>query len=422
MATTLCRKTQHKKQRVRMLLLTLLAVLGITAPHIVPSTVTAAGLHPENSDLIVNGGYLVRSDTKTISYRTRDTFLPASTLKLLTSLAALDLLTPDFRFETRFYLDGKENLYIQGYGDPFLTSEEISRICSILKTRGVSRVNTIILDDSSYCLEDKTPGTTNSNNPYDAPNGALAVNFNTLAIDKLADGTILSAEPQTPTLPLMQRLGKNLPGGVQRINITNTKDIGQIPTQLQYVGQLFCAKMNQAGITVKGGYLSHPVPPSLHPTYIHKNSKNLSEVIKECLHYSNNFIANQVFLYLGQQTAGTPANWVKGRKFITNYLTKTLKISAKDIYIQDGSGLSRHNRISAEALVTILEHFRPYHSLLNRQDGAVLKTGTLQGVYCYGGYFTTTEELVPFAILLNQKENTRAKLLTRLQALYSSQQ
>lgn len=420
MATTIICPEPQKQQRARGLLFILLAVISLTFLHITPSIVGATETHFQNSDLITNGGYLVRSDKKTISYREHDIFLPASTLKLLTSLAAFDLLTPEFRFETHFFLDGKQNLYIKGYGDPFLTSEEILHISSFLKTRGVSTVHTVFLDDSSYSLQDQTPGTTNTNNPYDAPNGALAVNFNTLAIHKLADGTILSAEPQTPTLPIMQRLGYDLPSGVQRVNIKKAKDIGQIPIQLQYVGELFCANLRQVGIIVKGGFQSRPVPLSLKPIYIHRNSKTLHEVMKECLHYSNNFIANQVFLYLGLQTSGAPATWSKSRNFMENYLTKVLALSSTQISVQDGSGLSRHNRISANALVTILEHFRPYNRLLNRQDGALLKSGTLQGVYCYGGYFTTSEELVPFAIFLNQKENTRDELLKRLHALYSS--
>ena len=420
MATTIFCQEPHKQQRVSGCLFILLAVLSMTPLCITPASGSGTEIISQSSNLITNGGYLVRSDKKTISYRENDIFLPASTLKLLTSLAAFDLLTPDFRFETHFYLNDKQNLYIKGFGDPFLTSEEILYICSILKKRGASRVRTVFLDDSSYSLHDQTPGTTSSNNPYDAPNGALAVNFNTLAINKLADGTILSAEPQTPTLPIMQLLGVDLPSGVQRVNIKTAKDIGQIPIQLQYVGELFCAMMRQAGIRVESGFQSGPVPLSLQPLYIHRNSKTLHEVIKECLHYSNNFIANQVFLYCGLQTSGAPATWNKARKFMENYLTETLALSPKHISVEDGSGLSRHNRISAVALVKILERFRPYSNLLNKQDGLMLKSGTLQGVYCYGGYFTVSEELVPFAILLNQKENTRDELLKRLHSLYDS--
>lgn len=420
MAPTIICQEPHKPQRARGFPFILLAVFSFISLYITPATGSAIEAISHSSDLITNGGYLVKSDEKTISYRENDIFLPASTLKLLTSLAAFDLLTPEFRFETRFYLDDKQNLYIRGYGDPFLTSEEILYICSVLKKKGVSKVHTVFLDDSSFSLQKQTPGASNSNNPYDASNGALVVNFNTLSIRKLADGTILSGEPQTPTLPIMQLFGHDLPSGVQRVNINKAHEIGQIPMQLQYVGELFCATMRQAGIIVESGFQSGPVPLSLQPLYIHKNSKTLHKVMKECLHYSNNFIANQVFLYCGLQTSGAPATWNKARKFIQNYLAKVLTLSTRDISVQDGSGLSRHNRISPVALVTILEHFRPYSSLLNQQNGVVLKSGTLQGVYCYGGYFTDNEVLVPFAILLNQKENTRDQLLKRLHSLYNS--
>jgi len=411
-----------KQQRTGRFSFFLFAVLAITALHITPTIGSGTETIFQNSDLITNGSYLVRSTKKTIAFRENDTFLPASTLKLLTALAAFDLLTPEFRFETRFYLDGKKNLYIKGYGDPFLTSEEILHICSFLKKKGVDIVHTVFLDDSSFSLHNHTPGASNTNNPYDAPNGALAVNFNTLAIHKLADGTIISAEPQTPTLPIMQLLGDALPVGVQRINIKMVQKTGQIPMPLQYVGELFCAKMKQVGITIEGGFQSRRVPLSLQPIYVHKNSKTLQEVMKECLYYSNNFIANQVFLYSGLKTSGEPATWKNARQFMANYITKVLTLSSQQISVQDGSGLSRQNKISANALVTILEHFRPYNNLLNKQDGALLKSGTLQGVYCYGGYFTANEEVVPFAILLNQKENTRDELLSRLHVLYNSQQ
>ena len=374
------------------------------------------------SGLITNGGYLVKSTKKTISYRKNDIFLPASTLKILTSLAAFDLLGPQFKFETHFFLDKEQNLYIKGYGDPFLTSEEILRICSSLKKKGLNKIQTIFLDSSSFALQHQTPGNSNSSNPYDAHNGALAVNFNTLAINKLSDGTIQSAESQTPTLPIMKQLGNHLPSGSQRININMATVHNNMSISLQYVGELFCAQLQQTGITVMNGFKAKHVPLSLQSFLIHKNSKTLKEVIRECLHYSNNFIANQVFLYCGLQKYGSPATWDSARKFMENYLKNSLQLSSEQVSAQDGSGLSRQNRISAEALVTILEKFRPYSSLLNQQFGTLIKSGTLQGVYCYGGYFTEDESLIPFAVLLNQNNNTRDVLLNRLRGVYTSPQ
>jgi D-alanyl-D-alanine carboxypeptidase/D-alanyl-D-alanine-endopeptidase (penicillin-binding protein 4) len=219
----------------------------------------------------------------------------------------------------------------------------------------------------------------------------------------------------------MQLLAEELSVGVHRINVKKATKVDQLSMSLQYVGELFCAKMKQAGITVKGGFQSRRVPLSLHALYVHQNSKTLQEVMRECLHYSNNFIANQVFLYSGLKTSGEPATWNKSRKFMSDYLTTVLGLTPQHISVQDGSGLSRHNKISANALVTILEQFRPYSSLLNNHDGALFKSGTLEGVYCYGGYFTADQEIVPFAILLNQKKNTRDEILRRLYTLYNSQ-
>jgi hypothetical protein len=133
MPTTISCQEPRNQQRVRIFLFILLAVLSITPLCIIPASGSGTETIFQSADLITNGGYLVKSEEKSIGYRENDIFLPASTLKLLTSLAAFNLLTPEFRFETHFYLDDKQNLYIKGFGDPFLTSEEILYICSVLK-------------------------------------------------------------------------------------------------------------------------------------------------------------------------------------------------------------------------------------------------------------------------------------------------
>jgi D-alanyl-D-alanine carboxypeptidase/D-alanyl-D-alanine-endopeptidase (penicillin-binding protein 4) len=367
--------------------------------------------------LVTNGSYLVKSETKTIGHREQELFIPASTLKILTSLVALELLGPQFRFETHFYVDKTQNLYIKGYGDPFLTSEEILSICSSLKNLGLSSIQNVFLDTTIF-RDEPTPGSNNSTNPYDAPYGSLAVNFNSLAINKHPDGTIESGEPQTPTLPLMTKLGKDLPPGSQRINIALLSPTDHISAPLQYAGELFSAQLKRSGISIQNGFKVKPVPSSLPPILIHKNSKTLEGVLYECLYYSNNFIANQLFLSCGLYKYGSPASLDKSRSAVTHYLESTLGLSPLQITVDDGSGLSRKNRISTEALVKILDRFKPYSRLLRKKDGVLLKSGTMTGVYCYGGYMIDKDKLTPFAILLNQSNNTRDNLLERLQALY----
>ncbi|MFH1581292.1 MAG: D-alanyl-D-alanine carboxypeptidase, partial [Pseudomonadota bacterium] len=132
--------------------------------------------------------------------------IPASTLKILTSLVALYYLGPDYRFTTEFYMDANANLKIKGYGDPLLISEVLAKISKSLSADlsiKAQRINDLVLDDSYFIRKIVIPGKTESLEPYDAPNGAMCVNFNTVYFKKqLKDGSFISAEPQTPLLPI----------------------------------------------------------------------------------------------------------------------------------------------------------------------------------------------------------------------------
>ena len=86
------------------------------------------GIYAEN----LNAGVVLADDQGNILYsqNREKLFIPASILKILTSLAALDLLGPDCRFSTAWYLDpDSKNLYLKGFGDPLLISEIIEELC-----------------------------------------------------------------------------------------------------------------------------------------------------------------------------------------------------------------------------------------------------------------------------------------------------
>lgn len=363
---------------------------------------------------IDNGGYIVRQDAALLQYRERELFIPASTLKILTSLIALEKLGKDFRFETHFFVDEQKNLYIKGYGDPFLTSETLLEIGYKLAALGIARISAVFLDESSFVLNGETASVENSANPYDAPNGALAVNFNALPVYVGKDAAIISGEPQTPVIALMKATGANLPQGRHRINVGTLSQPGQISPALRYTGELFVAQFQQAGIQVQKGYQEKLVPSGLHPIYIHRGDHSLEEIIRACLKTSNNYIANQLFLACGAKYFGLPATWDKSRRVFAMFAEKVLQLSAQQIFVTEGSGLSRQNRISPVALLAVLDNFKPYSSLLNQKNNILLKSGTMKDIYCYAGYFPQGTELTPFAILLNQPQNNRDSVLQAL--------
>jgi D-alanyl-D-alanine carboxypeptidase/D-alanyl-D-alanine-endopeptidase (penicillin-binding protein 4) len=365
----------------------------------------------ETKQFIKNGGYIVQDAAGLLQYREQDLFVPASTLKILTCLIAFQQLGKDYRFETHFFVDQQKNLYIKGYGDPFLTSEAVLEIGKKLAERGVARLGSLFLDESSFALNGETASRENSDNSYDAPNGALAVNFNTLPVHVARNAVITSGEPQTPLLAMMTEAGSGLSPGSHHINVATLPQPGQLSPALRYTGELFIAQLQQAGIHVQKGYSRKFVPKGLKPIYIHRGIKSLEEIIRSCLKYSNNYVANQLFLACGANLFGLPASWEKSRRTFTLFAEKTLKLSPSQISVQEGSGLSRQNKISPVALLTILELFKPYSMLLNLKNNILLKSGTMKDVYCYAGYFPQGNDLTPFAILLNQPQNNREQIL-----------
>ncbi|TKB28167.1 peptidase S13 [Desulfopila sp. IMCC35006] len=379
-----------------------------------------AGATSEIERIIDNGGYIVHGGTTFLKFKEQNLFIPASTLKILTCLVGLKNLGREYRFETHFFLDKKNNLYIKGYGDPLLTSEVVREIGHTLAGMGIRSLAAVYLDTSSFALKGETAAEENSDNPYDAPNGALVVNFNALPIKIARDQTITSGEPQTPVIPLMAQAAKQLAPGMHRINVNTLLSEGQRTPALRYTGELFVVLLREAGITVPG-YNIKPVPPNLQPIYIHRGEKSLEEIIRVCLKNSNNFIANQIFLACGVKTYGLPATWEKSRQVFAAFTQKTLQLGPDKIIVKEGSGLSRQNRMSPAALLAILDLFKPYSTLLKRQNDILLKSGTMKDIYCYAGYFPKGDDLIPFAILLNQPNNNRSRVLEILHAAVSQQ-
>ena len=357
--------------------------------------------------LVDNGGIMLEGNDKIIYSHNADSLLmPASILKIATGLAAFEILGPDYHFATNFYLTQANDLYIKGLGDPFLVSEELRLIAQKLKAKGITRMRNLFLDTTAYSLAESADGTGNSLNPYDAINSGLAVNFNTINIQVKADGSITSAEEQTPTLPMMRKLAINLPVGVHRINITS----GQNQT-LDYVGELFTKIFKLEGIEVTGVVQRKSVPTGLIPFYTHLSSKKLAECVEALLLYSNNFIANQLFLACGAKRFGFPATWDKGRRAVSAVFKKKMGFVDDRLHYAEGSGLSRKNKVAPRVMLEVLKAFKPYAKLLPFHNGSLVKSGTLTGVYSYAGYFKNNDRLLSFVIILNQKRNTRDALL-----------
>ncbi len=337
--------------------------------------------------------------------------IPASTLKVLTSLVAIHYLNKDYRFPTDFYTDEQSNLIIKGYGDPLLVSEEVQKIAAAIKPH-IAKINHIVLDDTFFEKPLNIPGTIKGSlQPYDAPNGALCVNFNTVNF-KIENKTIISAEPQTPIVPIAREksISSNLKSG--RILLTNNGD--EIS---RYAGQIFKYFLQSKGIEVRGDIqLGKANQHDDKLIYHYVSQYDLTEIIARLLEYSNNFIANQILLTTGARVFGPPASMEKGVKAAKKYLAQRFDLT--EMSVVEGSGISRNNRLTAQIFIEILSEFKPYHGLMQHKNNEYYKTGTLNGINTRAGYIVSQKgEMYPFVVFINTPGKTTAPVMKQLKKL-----
>jgi D-alanyl-D-alanine carboxypeptidase/D-alanyl-D-alanine-endopeptidase (penicillin-binding protein 4) len=356
-----------------------LALLLLTAPALAGVKEKLAALAPSALVLVEDA-----EGNELVAQNADQPFVPASVAKIVTAWLAMEVLGRDYRFETRFYLDDRRVLYVRGGGDPFLISEELAPLATeLVAAVGKEPLAGIVLDASYYPPNLRIPGIENDREPYDAPNSALAVNFNTVYAVR-SGAKVRSAEEQTPITPLaIAEFRARGPNGSGRISLSQDPAVS-----LQYAGELIRAFIERGGGSVKGTISTGTVPNGLEPIYVHGQSRSLSEILVELLKASNNYIANQVFLEIGGRRLGGPVSVEKSLEVANEMLAAHGLAGA--IHLEEGSGISRGNRFTARGLAKVLALFAPHADLLHGHDGGMDKTGTMEGVRTLAGYVDTS--------------------------------
>ena len=336
--------------------------------------------------------------------------VPASILKLFTALVALHYLGPEYRFTTEFYLDRKLNLKIKGHGDPLLISEVVAEISRILATKLIKsiKLNNLVLDNSYFSQPLTIPGITSSSEPYDAPNGALCVNFNTVNF-KRNESSYVSAEPQTPLLPFAA--DKIKAAGLNRGRIVFSHENQEVTV---YAGKLFQYFLKENKIDFDGTLQLgkvNKITDKLILRYVSRYS--LKYIISQLLEYSNNFTTNQLLIAAGIKAFGAPGTLNKGVSAALTYAVENLKIQGMTIY--EGSGISRKNRVSAAHMITVLNKFAPNHHLMRSEKNEYYKTGTLSGISTRAGYLRTpNDQLYRYVVMINTPGKSTQPVMKKL--------
>ena len=384
---------------------------------------------------------------------------PASVMKLVTTYAAIDLLGPDYTWRTSFYTDGpvsggalRGNLYIRGDGDPKLVLERLQEAFAALQGKGVDVVlGDIVLDRSAFELPPKDPGAFDGEalRPYNASPDALLVNFKSLILkfqpDEAAGVARVHSEPPLAglavdaTVPLGKGGCADWRGALQaRFDNANAirfegrypRGCGERIWPVAYQDPVSYAARAIEGLwRASGGGLTGQVRAGRTPAgaqLLHEaRSLPLADIITDVNQWSNNVMAQQVFLTLGRLSPTrvdaitepraplTPmraGRFERSREIIARWWKTTFGIRPSPPVLDNGAGLSREERITPEALALLLHHAARHPSgerfvqslavagvngtaaRYARSPGSAahgaarLKTGTLRDVVGIAGY------------------------------------
>jgi D-alanyl-D-alanine carboxypeptidase/D-alanyl-D-alanine-endopeptidase (penicillin-binding protein 4) len=431
----------------RLLLLSLIVLSGITPavaqlPPPVARALQAAGIPADQVALVVQA---VDGSTPLLAHNAEKVMNPASVMKLLTTYAALDLLGPAHTWQTDILAEQaaeqgsiRGNLYLKGSGDPRLTVEHLWLLLRQLRVRGIEHIaGDIVLDRSVFAPIAFDPAAFD-NKPLRAynvgPNGLL-LDFQTLRFTLQADEKQPKLWLETPSAGLVvdnrlrdlagpcpgdwrdrialtvipegkrQRLEVN--GSYSRQCGSRTVNLAPLPADAHASG-LILALWQELGGRVDG-----QVRPGLTPAdavlLARHDSAPLSDVVRDINKFSNNVMARQLFLTLGNH--GAPASSERATARLADWL-RSRRLNFPELVIDNGSGLSRSERISAGNMNRLLldawrSPVMPEFiaslplagvdgTMKKRLNGdaasgrAHIKTGTLNGVRTAAGYVLDT--------------------------------
>lgn len=361
---------------------------------------------------------------------------PASALKLFTMAASLNELGEDYKFQTAFYKDKNNNIYLKLSGDPLLKTADIEQLAKNLKQNHKGKINKIYIDDSvidmlpypnGWMSDDIWP-----NSPKISP---YMIDFNTVKVDFLLsedkkDLRIVQKSPYKFSFVNKLQTGSKTDFTFIEDETHNTIDvIGTIsssvtdkPVPVLNPRYFFCQKMNEAinkaGIRFTDKFQFAKTPKDA--VLIAKFERPADEVIKHILQTSDNIGAEMVFKVAGGKfanensliknsamAAGTTQNGIN--MFINYY--QNLGLDPKQVRITDGSGVSRYNAMNVDWMTDALskigfdfEKFLPTGGVgtldkrLREIKGYVyLKTGTLVGSSSLVGIIKTKDNVYYYA-------------------------
>lgn len=362
-----------------------LPVFAQELPSSVKYELELAGI-PENSVGIMVEQ--VDSNVPRLTHNADIAFAPASTMKVLTTYAALELLGPSYTWETGAYISGKPedgvlygDLIIKGSGDPVFSQKELWLFIRQIQDAGVRDIRgNVILDRSVFKTGpfDAAAFDAEPLKPYNAGPDALLLNEKKIDIRLVpneSENTVkVVFEPRLDGVKITPPLLSNGECGNWKKDIVlqfddrhanfegmysstcQEKIWSVLPYQMsntRYFESVFSTLWKEAGGRFKGRFVDGTLPPEALKI-AEWRSPELSSVVSTVNKHSNNVMARQLLLGIGHHEFGDNADESMGIAAIKNWLASK-NISSGDLVIENGSGLSRLEKMSPLTMSQILK-------------------------------------------------------------------
>lgn len=437
-----------------------------TLPAAFTSALAQAGIPLDHVAVVVQS---LDSGAPVLRHNAEAAFNPASVMKLVTSFAALNQLGPGYQWKTDIWAMGPiENgvlagdLVIKGYGDPTLTLERMWLLQRALRDRGVRHIRgDLVLDTSHFDLPAMDAGAFDDAPLalYNATPGALIANFNAITLRLQPEGRQVRVTPDValPGVSLVSQLvledkaqcngyretvTPSVRPGEQRVVEINGRYAGACGEQALSFNLfdatttfdlIFRGVWEESGGSLSGATRRDRAPSSL--PLLEFASTPLTDALVKLNKFSNNLMTRNLLLTRGAEKYGAPATLDKGVDAVTAALVQR-GVSTRKLVLENGAGLSRIERISADALSQLLHAayasplFSEFESALpivaidgtlkKRFNGsslagsAHLKTGSLRDVSALAGYvYTLSGTRVSFVMLVNHANARRSEAAQR---------
>ncbi|MDH4109124.1 MAG: D-alanyl-D-alanine carboxypeptidase/D-alanyl-D-alanine-endopeptidase [Gammaproteobacteria bacterium] len=377
-----------------------------------------------------------------LSWKEAEPRNPASVMKLVTTLVALDRLGPAYTWKTEIFALGEisgdtlsGDLLIKGYGDPFLVTERVWQMLRNLRLTGLRKITgNLLLDDSHFQVVDHDPAAFDRQplRAYNVAPNALMTNFKVTRFyfqpDANNDKVVIRMDPQLDNLDIENHLTTRDGScrGYQRgIAIIPNESYdrftfsGRFPrgceiyamdrtamSHNEFTYGLFKSIWRELGGEIEGGWKNVSEPTADEPLLIYE-SMPLADVISKVNKHSNNVMARQLLYTIAAETYGAPATEDNGRRAVIEWFAEQ-GLDYANLSLDNGAGLSRTSRMSARQMAELLKfaYRQPYmpeylsSMSLTGLDGTMsrrfredsltgrahIKTGSLDDVNAIAGY------------------------------------